>query len=425
MDEDPPPESKPKKKKKKSDKKGEAEPPDATNDITSGAAGVELDAEAASAKRESSIHSIAAALASPPKRQSSQHWQKAKVGAVSVLALMEDRGIRAQELEGGKVQLSRMDVDRLVSDGVLPAEKASDIIFRPLESRALASTIHILHSGRNFSLLGEQVELLRRSAVEMHDPRGRLPFESIRFSRSEIRELAAALASPTPAPPRTAGPADRQPHPPQPLQPLHAGVASDSLMVGDEGRAGGNELAAAREEALDEVRRLKPKEVKIKLAARGLPTTGKQKDLLARLQAAVAAEVEELHTATTEGVTEVEPLAPADHRALDAGASVGQLKAASESPRGRRFTVTLTKQTADAKIGLALEGDAGPPQIRAVREGGLAIASGQLREGLSLLTVNDVRADGHSHAAKLLKEAGVGQLVLGLVEPHAAGEEAG
>uniref|UniRef100_A0A7S3FJB7 PDZ domain-containing protein n=1 Tax=Haptolina ericina TaxID=156174 RepID=A0A7S3FJB7_9EUKA len=71
------------------------------------------------------------------------------------------------------------------------------------------------------------------------------------------------------------------------------------------------------------------------------------------------------------------------------------------------LTVLVRKDTVDTKIGLRLEDRKadGLPKIVQITPGGAAMASGQLKKGDVLVSINGMDVRGHKRAAEVLKEA--------------------
>lgn len=73
----------------------------------------------------------------------------------------------------------------------------------------------------------------------------------------------------------------------------------------------------------------------------------------------------------------------------------------------------MTKGAIENAIGLTLQGDSGPPRVKALAPESLAELSGRLRPDQVVLEINGTKINGHEHATKLIKEStGVVNIIL-------------
>ena len=82
-------------------------------------------------------------------------------------------------------------------------------------------------------------------------------------------------------------------------------------------------------------------------------------------------------------------------------------------PPAQVIEVSLTKGAIENAIGLTLQGDSGPPRVKALAPESLAELSGRLRPDQVVLEINGTKINGHEHATKLIKEStGVVNIIL-------------
>jgi hypothetical protein len=142
--------------------------------------------------------------------------------------MMLERGMKVNRTADGQLQLKQGDVDQLCSEGVLPAFKASALIYCPLEPCAMVSSISFTRDGYSYTLSGRKLEALRKASARMQDPNGLVAFElperpMVKLTRRDVTTLCHARGADAQAGRRKAPP---PPLPPPPL--ATAAALSDS-----------------------------------------------------------------------------------------------------------------------------------------------------------------------------------------------------
>jgi C-terminal processing protease CtpA/Prc len=67
--------------------------------------------------------------------------------------------------------------------------------------------------------------------------------------------------------------------------------------------------------------------------------------------------------------------------------------------------VTLTKGSANNRIGLTLDGDKGPPRVQSTEPASLAALSGRIHPDQLVLSINGQPVDGHEQATAIIKQS--------------------
>jgi len=130
-----------------------------------------------------------------PRRRASA---PANVNAVE--EMMRERNITLKMADDGRLELRQADVDKLVSEGVLPAFKASAAIYCPVDVAAMSCSISFTRDGHSYTLSGRKLETLRKAAVAMQDPNGLVAFELadrplVKLNRRDLTSLCQALSA--------------------------------------------------------------------------------------------------------------------------------------------------------------------------------------------------------------------------------------
>lgn len=131
----------------------------------------------------------------PPRRQG-----PAPQGTPDVEKMMLECGMKVHKTADGQLHLKQGDVDQLVSDGVLPAFKASALIYCPLEPCAMVSSISFSREGYSYTLSGRKLEALRKASARMQDFNGLVAFElpdrpMVKLTRRDVTNLCHALGA--------------------------------------------------------------------------------------------------------------------------------------------------------------------------------------------------------------------------------------